>query len=66
MNIRVEAGVLSAGAELVESKATVEVLSGDISPVVSSFPLIFQVLTIGGNSISSINPEFNLIGVKAA
>ncbi len=67
MDVRVEAGPLSAGAELVETKLTVELLSGVVifAPVVSRFSLT-PVISVGGNSISSVTPTKSLIGVKAA
>jgi len=59
MDVRVEARPLTAGAEIVDSKVTVETVLDVvvISPVVSRFSLA-PVLSVGGNSISSINPEF--------
>lgn len=58
MDVRVEAGPLSAGAVMVESKAVVESISNVviIAPTVSRFSLA-PVISIGGNSISSINPQ---------
>jgi hypothetical protein len=58
MDVRVEAGPLTAGAVMVESKTVVELTSNVviIAPTVSRFSLA-PVLSIGGNSISSINPE---------
>ena len=67
MDVRVEAGPLSAGAVMVETKLTVELLSGVVifAPVISRFSLA-PVISIGGTSISSITPTKSLIGVKAA
>jgi hypothetical protein len=58
MDVRVEAGPLTAGAEVVESRVTVETIFDIVimSPVLSRFSLA-PVLSVGGNSISSINPE---------
>lgn len=58
MDVRVEARPLTAGAVIVESKATVETIIDTLilSPVVSRFSLA-PVISIGGNSISAINPE---------
>jgi len=58
MDVRVEARPLTAGAEIVESKVTVETIFDIVimSPVLSRFSLA-PVLSVGGNSISSINPE---------
>jgi hypothetical protein len=67
MDVRVEAGPLSAGAVMVESKTVVESIFNVviIAPTVSRFSLA-PVLSIGGNSISSITPEFSIGGLKAA
>lgn len=66
MDVRVEAGPLSAGAELVETKITVELLSGVVilAPVVSRFSLA-PVISVGGTSISAITPVKELIGAQA-
>lgn len=60
MDVRVEAGPLTAGAVMVESKTVVELVSNVviIAPTVSRFSLA-PVISVGGNSISSINPEFS-------
>jgi hypothetical protein len=67
MDIRVEAGPLTAAAVIVESKQSVENIIDVVisSPVVSRFSLI-PVISVGGTSISSITPETNLLGVRAA
>ena len=67
MDVRVEAGPLTAGAVMVESKTVVELISNVviIAPTVSRFSLA-PVLSIGGNSISSIPPTFSIGGLKAA
>ena len=67
MDVRVEARPLTAGAVMVETKITVELLSGVVifAPVVSRFSLT-PVISVGGNSISSVTPTKSLIGVKAA
>jgi hypothetical protein len=66
MDVRVEAGVCSAGAVMHEVHTTVELLSGVIilAPVVTRFSLT-PVISVGGTSISSITPVNELIGVKA-
>jgi hypothetical protein len=67
MDVRVEAGPLTAQACVVESKLQVET-SCDIfisSQVISRFSLA-PVISIGGTSISSITPESFRIGVRAA
>lgn len=67
MDVRVEAGPLTAAAVIVESKQSVENIIDVVisSPVVSRFSLI-PVISVGGTSISSITPETNLLGVRAA
>ena len=59
MDVRVEAGPLTAAAVMVESKTVVELISNVviIAPTVSRFSLA-PVISVGGNSISSINPQF--------
>lgn len=66
MNVRVEAGPLSANADIVESKIIVEHLSSVVitAPIISRFSLT-SVISIGGTSISSITPTKKLIGVMA-
>jgi hypothetical protein len=65
MDAKVEVGVLNASCVLVESQTTVESLSGDFTPVVSNLSFA-PIISIGGHSISSINPESFRIGVRAA
>jgi hypothetical protein len=67
MDVRVEARPLAAAAVSVEAKTIVEIISNCVilSPVVSRFSLA-PVISVGGNSISSITPESYRIGVKAA
>lgn len=67
MDVRVETGPLTAAAGLVETVAVVENISDCVivSPIVSRFSLT-PVISVGGNSISSVNPEIFRIGVKAA
>jgi hypothetical protein len=67
MDVRVEAGPLTAQGCVVESRLTVENIFDVVisSPVVSRFSLT-PVISIGGTSISSINPESFRIGVRAA
>ncbi len=67
MDVRVETGPLTAGAEVVEAIAVVENISDCVivSPIVSRFSLT-PVISVGGNSISSVNPESFRIGVRAA
>jgi hypothetical protein len=65
MDAKVEVGALIASCELVVVQITVESLSGDFTPVVSNLSFA-PIISIGGHSISSINPEFNRIGVRAA
>jgi hypothetical protein len=66
MDAKVEVGALQANACIVVVQITVESLSGDIfTPVVSNLSFA-PIISIGGHSISAINPEFNRIGVRAA
>jgi hypothetical protein len=66
MDVRVGAVVMTAGAVMNESKTTVMVVSDIVicAPVVSRFSLT-PVISVGGKSISSINPEFSKGGIKA-
>lgn len=66
MDVRVEAGVCVASAVMHEVQTTVELLSGVVisAPVVTRFSLT-PVISVGGNSISSVTPTKFLIGVKA-
>ena len=67
MDVRVEAGPLTAQGELMESTTVFEIISNCVivSPTVSRFSLA-PVISIGGNSISAVNPESFRIGVRAA
>ena len=66
MDAKVEVGALQANACLVVVQITVESLSGNVfTPVVSNLSFA-PIISIGGHSISAINPEFNRIGVRAA
>lgn len=67
MDVRVEASVCTAGAVMHEVNTTVEILSGVVilAPVVTRFSLA-PVISVGGNSISSVTPTKSSIGVKAA
>jgi hypothetical protein len=67
MDAKVEVGVLQANACLVVVQTTVEILSGNanISPVVSNLSFA-PTISVGGHSISAINPESFRIGVRAA
>ena len=66
MDVRVEAGICTAGAVMHEVHTTVEAFSGVIisAPVVTRFSLA-PVISIGGNSISSLPPTKSLLGAKA-
>jgi len=66
MDVRVEVGVLTAGAEaIVAAVETVKVHSVEIiSPVVVNFALA-PVISVGGNSISAVNPEIFVGGELA-
>jgi hypothetical protein len=65
MDAKVEVGALIASCELVVVQITVESLSGDLTPVVSNLSFA-PIISIGGHSISAINPESFRIGVRAA
>jgi len=65
MDAKVEVGALIASCELVVVQITVESLSGDLTPVVSNLSFA-PIISIGGHSISTINPESFRIGVRAA
>jgi hypothetical protein len=65
MDAKVEVGALVASCELVVVQITVESLSGDFTPVVSNLSFA-PIISIGGHSISTINPESFRIGVRAA
>lgn len=66
MDAKVEVGALNASCVLVVVQTTVESLSGDIfTPVVSNLSFA-PIISIGGHSISAINPELIRIGVRAA
>lgn len=67
MDVRVEASVCTANAVMQKVKTTVVALSGVVilAPVVSRFSLA-PVISVGGNSISSVTPVKELLGVKAA
>jgi hypothetical protein len=66
MNVRVEAGPLTAGAVIVESKLIVEHTPSVVinAPIASCFSLA-PVISIGGTSISSITPQAFNRGVLA-
>jgi hypothetical protein len=66
MDVRVEAGVLQAVTEAVVATVVAQrVHSVEIvSPVVVSFSLA-PVISVGGNSISAVNPEIFVGGQLA-
>jgi hypothetical protein len=66
MDVRVEAGVLQAGTEaVVATVVTQRVHSVEIvSPVVTSFSLA-PVISVGGTSISAVQPELVTVGGRA-
>jgi hypothetical protein len=67
MDVRVEVGVLQAGAQaVVATVVTQRVHSVEVvSPAVTYLSLA-PVLSIGGTSISAIQPELLLVGGQAA
>ncbi len=65
MDVRVEAVAMGAQSSINEVKTTVDNISVVISsPVVSRFSLA-PVISVGGHSISSINPEILFRRLKA-
>jgi hypothetical protein len=66
MDVRVEAGPLTAKAVIVESKTIVEISFHVVinAPIVSRFSLT-PIISVGGNSISAITPTKSLIGAMA-
>lgn len=66
MDVRVEASILTAGAvAIVATVETVKVHSVEIiAPVVTRFSLT-PVISVSGNSISSITPVKDLVGGRA-
>ena len=66
MNVKVGAGPLTAIAEAVESKVFITVAFKYVMPNKLSRSTFTNILSVNGNSISAINPEFLLLGVKAA
>lgn len=68
MDVRVEAAVLTVSAIMLESTSTVEIITSDVviqSPVVVRFSLA-PVISVAGHSISAVNPQKLLGGIKAA
>lgn len=64
MDVRVEAVSMLAGASINEVQTTVEAFVTIVAPVVSRF-YSSPVISIGGTSISSIQPETLLRREKA-
>jgi hypothetical protein len=66
MDVRVGAVVMTAGAVINEVCTTVEVFNSVVilSPVVSRF-YSSPVISVGGKSISSVNPEILAGGTRA-
>ena len=66
MDVRVGAVVMTAGAVINEVHITVETPSSVVimSPVVSRF-YSSPVISVGGKSISSINPDFKVRRLEA-
>ena len=66
MNVRVGAGPLTASAEVVESKVFIKTVFYNAIERRLSRSALTSILSVNGNSISAITPEFTLLGVKAA
>jgi hypothetical protein len=66
MDVRVEVGVLQAGAQAVVATVVTQMVHSVeiVSPVVTSFSLA-PVISIAGHSISAINPELVTVGGQA-
>jgi hypothetical protein len=67
MDVRVEVGVLQAGAQaVVATVVTQTVHRVEVVPTVVTYLSLAPVLSIGGTSISAIQPELVLVGGRAA
>jgi len=66
MNVKVGAGPLTASAEVVESKVFIAIATPNVIQFNLSRSTFTPILSVNGNSISAITPEFTLLGVKAA
>jgi len=66
MDVRVEVGVLQAEAQAVVATVVTQTVHSVevVSPVVINFSLA-PVISVGGNSISSITPVKDLVGGRA-
>lgn len=66
MDVRVEVGVLQAGAEAVVATVVTQMVHSVeiVSPVVTNFSLA-PVISVAGHSISAINPNLVLVGGMA-
>lgn len=66
MDVRIGAVAAIANATAVEIKTVVEItVANSDAPTVSRL-YFYPVISIGGTSISSINPEFSIGGIRAA
>jgi hypothetical protein len=67
MDVRVEVGVLQAGAQaVIATVVTKTVHRVEVVPTVVTYLSLAPVLSIGGTSISAIQPELVLVGGRAA
>jgi len=62
MDIKVEVTAMTAGSTIVEPQLITVVAIQDTPKVVAVSGLSFIVPSVGGNSISAINPEFLKVG----
>ena len=66
MNVEVKVGILTANADLVVARITIQSISDELYSVVTSDLTFTPCITIAGNSISTVQPDLVLLGVKAA
>jgi len=62
MDVKVEVTAMTAGSTIVEPTLITIVAIQDTPKVVTVSGLSFTVPSVGGNSISAINPEFMKVG----
>lgn len=69
MNVEIEAGSLTIGfvAEIVQPKVVIELeFEGNVAITYSVTTCFYPtILQVNGHSLSSVNPDFALIGVMA-
>ena len=65
MDVKVEVTAMQAGSAIVEPVVVTLVAIQETPKVAKTGDLSFTVLSVGGNSISAINPEFMKVGTMA-